>query len=360
MLRERHGGDHQQWNEAAPWGVRRPMQPIARLGFVLPLALAFACKSPPAPQAEAAKEAKAAEPAENAESTPTPAPTIEDQPTTGVHWQQLADAALASADEPGALVILDATSGKVLAKSEREGRVPHPLESARHPASSIKPFVYLAALAEGHLEDGETFPCTGPKRYGEHELECFQDHGDVDLERAVRTSCNHFAYALADRFTLEQLNGHLATFGFGDSPGHVPTEKGMAEAVGHGDMTATPLQIARAYARLARGFTGDDSPYRPEDLERVRKALATTVSHREGTAHGLHMDGLGIAGKTGTATLEPSDEDDAKYLSIFASWAPAEDPEIVVVVQLESTEAGGKAAEALRPVYEALRATLDD
>lgn len=296
-------------------------------------------------------------------SAPTP-PRVPD-------WQALAEAALAGRGEAGAIVILDAKDGALLGLAEKAGRVEHPAANARHPASSIKPLVALAALAEGKVDPIETVRCAGPRQIDGNSYTCFDDHGEVNLDRAMRTSCNHFAYELATRLSAEQLETHLRNFGLGRATGLLPKDlgeeqlgaiaarDGIANAIGHGGLTATPLQMARAYAALATGRiparVEAPLPYRPAQLGKIQKALVGTVEDAEGSGTEARIDGLHIAGKTGTAELEAVEGDGSKYLSWFASWAPAEDPQIVVVVQLESEEpAPTSAVPAVRPIYEAL------
>jgi penicillin-binding protein 2 len=148
-------------------------------------------------------------------------------------------------------------------------------------------------------------------------------------------------------------------------------------SVGQGDVLVTPLQLARAYAavanggklvvpRLARAVVRADGsvvreidppapkPLRvdPKVLAYLRKALAQVP--REGTAagafSGFDFAKVAVAGKTGTA--EVYGKDDTAW---FASYAPADDPRLVVVVMVTQAATGGAvSAPAVREIYETI------
>jgi len=294
------------------------------------------------------------------------------------NWQELADSALAQAGEAGAIVVLDPKDGSLLGLAQKNGQASNPANVARHPASSVKPFLALAALAEGKLNPVETVTCDGPRQIDGETFTCFHDHGEIALERSLRTSCNHFAYEIATRLSPEAIAKHFRGFGLGKASGLLPKSLGdeetgrvpegpgkLAASIGHGELVATPLQIAKAYAALATGRIPArvDAPldYRQSQLDHVRRALVSTVENPEGSGHASRVAGLKIAGKTGTAELPDPTAEGFQYLSWFAGWAPADDPQVVVVVQLESKKtAGASAAPAAKRVFEALVADGTD
>jgi penicillin-binding protein 2 len=138
------------------------------------------------------------------------------------------------------------------------------------------------------------------------------------------------------------------------------------------------LQLSLAYAALANGGTlyrsqivrsietadgtvVQDFPPRvrrlievdPSHLDLIQRALTGVVSEKVGTAHGARIEGVDLAGKTGTAQVSPlaprgSDQSDVAYFNRdhawFAGYAPATSPEIAVVVLIEHGGGGGKNA----------------
>ena len=139
-------------------------------------------------------------------------------------------------------------------------------------------------------------------------------------------------------------------------------------SIGQGDVLATPLQVAAGYMGIANGGTvysprvglsvvdHDGEVVReiePEvhseldlesgELAAIREGLRQVVHHQRGTAHGAFqgfpLDEIAVAGKTGTAELQPK-----VPFAWFAAYAPADDPEIVVVVNVEEGGGGSQTA----------------
>jgi penicillin-binding protein 2 len=180
-----------------------------------------------------------------------------------------------------------------------------------------------------------------------------------------------------------------------EAPGRIPTRSWYAlryrgqfrvgftlnMAIGEGDVTVTPLQLAMAYAALANGGTlyqpqvvravetsdgtvVQEFPPRirrqiqvaPDNLRRVTDALFDVVNDPNGTAYPARDPSLDVAGKTGTAqTGYVAKKDDEPKMAWFLSqnhaWfsaiAPARSPEIVVSVLVEH---GGSGPEVAVPV----------
>jgi penicillin-binding protein 2 len=145
-------------------------------------------------------------------------------------------------------------------------------------------------------------------------------------------------------------------------------------AIGQGDLLVTPLQLATVYAAIANGGTvlsprvgralvsADGSrvqeiapevrgtlPVAPEVLAYVRDALAGVTT--EGTAAAAFAGlPLPVAGKTGTG--EVAGKQDTSW---FASYAPADDPRLVVIGMVSQGGTGGTvAAPLVREVYEGI------
>ncbi|MFC3999208.1 penicillin-binding protein 2 [Nocardiopsis sediminis] len=148
-------------------------------------------------------------------------------------------------------------------------------------------------------------------------------------------------------------------------------------AIGQGDVLATPLQVARAYAaianggtlwepRVGKGFISADGkqsreippakagelPVSDETIAYLQNALEQVP--KEGTAkaafEGFPQNEVSIAGKTGTATLTG-----LKESAWFASYAPADDPQFAVVVLVSQGGSGGVAAAPVaREIYDGI------
>ena len=148
-------------------------------------------------------------------------------------------------------------------------------------------------------------------------------------------------------------------------------------AIGQGYVTATPLQLTNAYVALANGGTlyaprvGEalvsasgkvvqkinppvtrKLPGSSETLAYIRSALAGVVS--QGTAAsafgGFPLNQVCVAGKTGTAQIEGKNA-----TSVFASFAPCDNPKLVVVVMLPDSGYGADAAApAVRQIWDGI------
>lgn len=331
-----------------------PLSPPLRSLLLGALALA-ACQTAPS-EARVAGDADAptspssdpvAEAAEANSQAPGLRPSSEDA-------EAALDAAFASFEGAGAVVLLDVDSGELLGARERPGPdLAHPLLQAHSPASTVKPLLALAALDAEAIDADLRVPCTGPAKQGNG---CFHRHGELDLRGALATSCNHFAYVVGERLGAERVAGTYSSLGFGAATGLHPDESAgtlpgadqlaaevAAASTGHGGLEATPLQLAQAYRALARS----GSPNRAAILD----GMIAAVEDETGTASAARLPALRVAGKTGTATLAGDD----RYDGWFVALAPAEDPELVVVVFAHD---GGIARDAAVPAGRALLDSL--
>lgn len=180
----------------------------------------------------------------------------------------------------GAVVALDNRTGDILAlagsvdyfDSVQSGQVNGAL-APRQPGSALKPFLYTLAFECGLTPSDiiPDVPFTGSLKDGSFNPENYDRmfHGPVRLRTALACSYNVPAVRVADRVGVDAFLNRLHAFGFTSlkqSAGYY----GLALALGDGEVTL--LELARAYAALARGGS----------LPPVRSALDfTTVSGAE-------------------------------------------------------------------------------
>lgn len=276
------------------------------------------------------------------------------------------------------------------------------LQNTHSPGSVFKIVVGAAGLAEGLVSERKRVYCPGSTVIYGRRFHCWKGggHGWVDLEEALAGSCNVYFYELGRELGVDTLAAYARRFGLGEptgirlpgeAAGLVPDSAWSLEtrghswfpgetislAVGQGPLLVTPLQLARATAalanggrlirpRLVRSAAGPEPSERrleiPESvLAALRRGLTAVVNDPEGTAYWTgRLEGLAIAGKTGTAQVvgqrvTAQEKDDVPFEkrthAWFASFAPAEAPELVVVVFVEH---GGAGSEAAAPVAKAL------
>ena len=254
------------------------------------------------------------------------------------------------------------------------------------PGSTWKPFMSLVALEEGIISPRERLDCPPGYRIGRRTFKNhgMKDEGLITVEKALEVSCNTFFYQIMDRMELKTWHHWAREFGFGQE---APLDIGEQAAglipdssyydrmygrwtdgytinlgIGQGDMSVTPLQLARYTAALANKGTlpsphfvqkmvhpRTGEVHRPDlppperipidstYFETVREGMRRVMT--DGTGKWVQIPGISSAGKTGTAQ-NPHGEDH----SLFIMFAPFDDPEIAIAVAVENAGYGATAA----------------
>ncbi len=255
--------------------------------------------------------------------------------------------------------------------------------SVLSPGSTFKMLVALALLEEGIITTKDIVNCKGGLKFGNRFFKCTHVHGKVNVVQAIEKSCNTFFYSYIMKLGLDKYEKYSKLFGFGrktgiDIPGErnglVPSKKYydrvygkrkwnkgqlISLAIGQGELGITPIQMAQYAALLANGgfavkphfvraLKNSDlnstellsyDTIRVEGVSKknfdiVRKGMYNVVNGK-GTATNIKLNGLEIAGKTGTVQ-NPHGEDHA----LFIAFAPFDNPQIVVTVLVENVGYG--------------------
>jgi cell division protein FtsI/penicillin-binding protein 2 len=257
----------------------------------------------------------------------------------------------------GAGVVAEVSTGRILAAKDLS-------VAARRlalPGSSIKPFVLSALIESGRLRPDEAFVCPYKLEISGRSLDCTHpaNTGPLYPVSALAWSCNNFFAHFAPRLTPEELARALARWGFtsathltGDEavgvilPAHSPSELQL-EALGEYGIHVTPLELLQAYRRLATRRR--DPAASGRSLGVVFAGLEASVSY--GMSAAARTEGLSVAGKTGTSI---ADEGNWTH-GWFAGYAPADAPEIVLVVFLERGRGPADAAAIAHDLFTAYR-----
>jgi penicillin-binding protein 2 len=269
-----------------------------------------------------------------------------------------------------------------------------------YPGSTFKPISALAALGDGILDEKHQEECHGFYHLGNRRFRCEHVHKEIVLRDALVQSCNIFFYKLAELVGMDRLARFASALGLGEktgiginteAKGFIPTKSWYEQrgetfrvgytlnaAIGQGNTRVSLIQLAMLYAAIANGGTvhvpqlveSVNAPdgtvleqfeprvrralgYKPEHIRLVHHALWGVVNEPKGTAYDARSETLAVAGKTGTAQVErhlrdKKDEKRSWYVNRahawFAGWAPAEDPELAIVVMVEHGGGGGKNA----------------
>ena len=259
----------------------------------------------------------------------------------------------AMAGKRGTAVVIDIATSKVLAAYHLEAAA----QRVALPGSSIKTFTLLSLLETGKINDQTTLMCKRSLRVGAHQLNC--THPDVkqpfDPATALAYSCNTYFAKLATRLTAAELHDSFMKYGFASPSGLTPHESNgevtlartqaelQLEAIGEGGVHVTPLELLRAYQNVALLSQRRDAKLAP-----VFAGLEGSVSY--GMGHLARPEApLKVAGKTGTSLVE---EGSWRH-GWFAGYAPADKPEIALVVFLEKGHGPTDAASAAREIFTA-------
>jgi cell division protein FtsI (penicillin-binding protein 3) len=316
----------------------------------------------------------------------------------------LEDAVTTSGAEGGDLIVIDPSTGELLAAASR--RVGQPSHLAHLAAvtepyeagSTLKPFTTAALLTEGLAELSDSVD-TGVGLYhtAGRTIHDETPHGRLSLAQTLTVSSNVGMAMFAERLPKSVQFSYLRNFGFGtptglaypsESPGTLrrPAEWSAQSraslAIGY-EVAVTPLQLVMAYGAIANGGVlmrpsvvrearGQDGSVRwkkrPVRIRRVipdeiaselRAVLANAVT--EGTGRGAFVRGLSVAGKTGTAWRFDSElgYSGGDYTASFVGLIPAEEPELVILVKLDKPSGAYYGGATAAPVMRsAVRAAL--
>jgi penicillin-binding protein 2 len=173
----------------------------------------------------------------------------------------------------------------------------------------------------------------------------------LDADDAISYSCNSYVADVALRLSDSELVGALRRAGLdsltglakSESAGHIdsPTNRAQLQltALGERGIEVTPLELLAAYRKLALKRRMENfSPDEP-----VFDGLEHSITY--GMAHAAYVDGMKVAGKTGTAT----GVNNARTHGLFVGYAPADKPDIGIVVYLQQGR-GLDAAMVAQPV----------
>jgi len=255
------------------------------------------------------------------------------------------------------------------------------------PGSTFKIVTTLAAVRAGVFDVSRPNTCPGYYQVGNRRVRCMGVHGSISFVRAFERSCNTYFIDLAMRAGIENLRATAFEVGLGhptgidlvgESGGIFPTDEWVKKwrpdgkwypgdtanvAIGQGEVSATPLQMACVAALVANGgrsfrphfvhsftdpATHKDHETKPEVLADIaapgvvwsslRQAMGQVIS--SGTARSAAISGLSWGGKTGSTETRR----DRKTHSWFVGFAPLNDPQIAVAVLVEDAGHGGEIA----------------
>ncbi len=282
----------------------------------------------------------------------------------------------------GSVVVMDVKSGEILAMVNQPSFNPNNRKyiksvNARNravtdvfePGSTMKPFSILAALESGKYQpDTPIDTAPGFFKLASFTIRDATNYGLIDVATVIKKSSNVGASQIALSLESSALWDTYTRMGFGfETASGFPGESaGILNSFQYWDdvqkatlsygygLSVTPLQLTLAYAGLANNGIAPTVSFLKRDevqsegrvvadkkyVKAVQKMLES-VTEEGGTALRAKVAGYKVAGKTGTVRKAGNDGYvENQYLSVFAGYAPASDPRLVMVTMIDQPESG--------------------
>ena len=242
-----------------------------------------------------------------------------------------------------------------------------------NPGSVFKVIVGASALEEKAISLSDTFTCGTAITVEDTTFHCWSDvdHGAQDLPLAMLNSCNPVFVQIGQKLGDEKFDQYFSAFGFReltgiDLPGEVNSINLMLQDYGPVELASssfgqtnkvTPIQMITAYSACVNGgylvtpqvvdtITDSNGNVVKKSETIVKRQVIsedTSATMREilkGVVEGqpdsnCYIKGYSIGGKSGTSQKLDEDPDGETYVSSYCAFAPAEDPEIIMLVMVD-------------------------
>lgn len=314
--------------------------------------------------------------------------------------QRLAEACRDGETTRASAVVLDVHTGEVVAMGSCPGYDPgaysetdpellgNPVVSdVFEPGSVMKAVTLAAAIEEGKATPETVLSVDGRIQAGDVVVRDAHDHEPIDwtVTGILAKSSNVGTIMLAREVGDATLEEYLRAFGLGSTTGiELPGESaGILEEsedwtesraanvpIGQG-VSVTTLQMASVYQAIANdgvrieprivSSVGGETPPAPDSTRVLSESTAEDVAYMleavvgpGGTAPLAQVEGYRVAGKTGTAQRanpECNCYAGGGYVTTFVGFAPADDPQYVVAVDLERPTSDAEGGQVAAPVF---------
>jgi len=289
----------------------------------------------------------------------------------------------------GSVIVMEPQTGKIIAMCSAPDYDPNNYNKVSdidvfnneavaisyEPGSIFKPITMAAAIDAGRVDPYTTYNDTGQVVIADHTIKNSDEkaHGVKDMTNVLEESLNTGAIFAARQIGVSVFKNYVQSFGFGqktnieiglESAGDIrsldePGEIYMATASFGQGITATPIQMAAAYAAIVNGgnlvrpYAIDEIHYSNGNVDNIEpKIVQRVISERSsellkgmlvsvvknGHAEPAGVPGYLVGGKTGTAQV--SDKVKGGYsdatIHSFVGFAPMDDPKFVIIVKLDN------------------------
>lgn len=259
------------------------------------------------------------------------------------------------------------------------------------PGSTFKILTMAAALEKGVVKMTDTFSCPGYIVVEDRKIRCHKigGHGGETFLQGVMNSCNPVFISVGQRLGVASMYEMLGKFGAFektgiDVPGEAVTIMHKQKNVGAVELATisfgqsfqmSPIRLVASVSSIINGgkkitphfgvsvvksdgkqikkfkYTGKDGVVKEETTKLVKEALEKVVS--EGTGKNAQANGYLVGAKTGTSEKLP--RGNGKYIASCLGFAPADNPEVVMLVRIDEPQGlyygGTVAAPAIGDIY---------
>ena len=277
------------------------------------------------------------------------------------------------------------------------------------PGSTIKPIVALSALENGIVDTKFTVKCNGKTEMYGQTYHCWKKkgHGFVDLNNAMKQSCDTYFYEIARRLGVDKLSETADKFGLGqrvfddlffnEKKGLVPNTEWKRNAlgkgwllgetiitgIGQGYIQTTPIQLCLMTAQIANGgykiypkITTDQNnnefdKFEPlfknqRNIKIVQRSIYSSTNEVMGTSYSSRINDpkYRFAGKTGTAQVKRITEEERELElktseipyeqrdhALYVAFGPYENPRYAMSIVIEH---GGSGSSTAAPIAKKL------
>ncbi len=326
--------------------------------------------------------------------------------------QTLNEAALRHGADGGSIIIMDPKTGAIIAMCSYPDFDPNNYDKVKdikvfnnpavfsqyEPGSVFKGITMAAALDQGKVTPETTYKDEGqvmitgwPKPIKNSDFDIYGGHGEVNMTTVLEKSLNTGAIFAMKQTGADVFADYVKKFGFGEKTGIELLGEGSGDirnltvskikpidatvaSFGQG-ISVTPIQLVSAYATIANGgilmkpyivkeivhADGTKDITQPKELRRVISEKAAVLLGgmlvnvvEEGHGQKAGVKGYYVAGKTGTAQVPRKDGrgyESSMHIGSFAGFAPADDPQFVMLVRIDNPRDVAWAESSAAPLF---------
>ncbi|MGN1085977.1 MAG: penicillin-binding transpeptidase domain-containing protein [Porcipelethomonas sp.] len=249
------------------------------------------------------------------------------------------------------------------------------------PGSVFKVVTSSAALEENAIKTSDTFECTGAVTVyeGTQPIHCWKTsgHGTQSFVEAITNSCNPAFIEIGRRLGADKFFDYFKAYGLTEKTGiDLPAEstsiyQGL-DGMGPVELAScsfgqtnkvTPIEMITAYAAVINGgnlvtpyvvskivdndgnvvLTNERTVKRQVISEETSKTMCETLE-QVAVGNGAYIKGYHVGGKSGTSEkldeYAGTDEDPMRYVASYCCFAPADDPEIIMLIMADEPMSG--------------------